>query len=260
VASKALVIFSGGQDSTTCLAWAKKKFDEVTAITFDYGQRHIIEIEAARTICKMLEVEQEVVHVPNILISSSPLTSENELEEYTSFKEMEEVIGDRRELTFVPMRNALFLTIAANRAEALGIKNLVTGVCQEDNANYSDCRAVFIDATANYINTALGHDTSGEVGIAIHTPLMHLTKAKTVELAFQLPGCWAALAFSHTSYDGKYPPIGMNHSNVLRAQGFLEAGLPDPLVLRAHQEGLMALPEAANYGVEALNRASTYVR
>lgn len=245
---KVLVILSGGQDSTTCLFLAKKIFSEVHAITFDYGQRHRIEIDAALKVAEMAGVDShEVVTVPTCLISSSPLTSDAPLERYEDATQMAEVIGDRREATFVPMRNALFLTIAANRAEARGIPNVMTGVCQMDNANYDDCRQVFIDAAERYINTALGHDHRGTQAIKIHAPLMNLSKAGTVRLAAQLPGCLDALAYSHTSYDGRYPPDDMNHANVLRAQGFEEAGYPDPLVVRAWVEGLMELPSTANY-------------
>lgn len=245
---KCLVVLSGGQDSTTCLFWAKAHFDEVHAITFDYGQRHSIEIDAARKVADLAEVaSHEVVKVPDCLVSTSPLTSATKLETYTDAAQMDAEIGTRRELTFVPMRNALFLTIAANRAEAMGAQHLVTGVCQMDNANYDDCREVFVKATEAYINTALGHDHRGTPAITIHTPLMFLDKAATVTLAHSMPACWDALAYSHTSYDGKYPPTGMNHANVLRAFGFAEAGLPDPLVLRAYREGLMELPASKNY-------------
>lgn len=246
---KALVILSGGQDSTTCLFWALQNFEEVHCITFDYGQRHRIEIDAA---CKVAQLagcgdRHEIVTIPNILVSSSPLTSGNELEQYTDAESMDAIIGDRREKTFVPMRNALFLTIAANRAEALGITHIITGVCQMDNANYDDCRPVFIAATEMFINTALGHDHRGTPRITVVTPLMDLTKAQTVLLAAEDPKCWQALAYSHTSYDGKYPPTDMNHANVLRADGFEQAGLPDPLVVRAWTEGLMELPATSNY-------------
>jgi 7-cyano-7-deazaguanine synthase len=246
---KALVVLSGGQDSTTCLFWAIANFDEVHCITFDYGQRHRIEIEAAIKVAQMArcDARHSIVTLGDILISSSPLTSGNELERYENPEQMEAVIGNRRETTFVPMRNALFLTLAANRAEALGITTIVTGVCAMDNANYDDCRQVFIDATEEYINTALGHDHRGTPQIFIATPLMQLTKAQTCELAFELPGCWDALAYTHTSYDGTYPPTDMNHANVLRADGFAQANLPDPLVQRAWQEGLMELPDTANY-------------
>ena len=246
--SKALVILSGGQDSTTCLFWAMKHYKEVHAITFNYGQRHAIEIEAAKTVAKMANVHShEIVHIPYILESTSPLTSNNELEQYTDAKSMDAIIGNRREKTFVPMRNALFLTIAANRAEVLGISDIVTGVCQMDNANYDDCRQTFIETTRDYINKALGHDHRGTQPIKIITPLMDLSKAETVLLAKNLLGCWEALAYTHTSYDGKYPPTDMNHANVLRADGFEKAGLPDPLVIRAYDEGLMNLPATSNY-------------
>lgn len=247
--TKALVILSGGQDSTTCLFWALKRYDEVSAITFNYGQTHSIEISSAIKITEMAGVSNhEIIDVPNCLISTSPLTnSGTELEKYSSAEEMDKIIGDRREKTFVPMRNALFLTIAANRAEALGISNLVTGVCQMDNANYDDCREVFIRSAEDYINAALGHDHRGTSKIQIITPLLHLSKAETVQMAHADPECWKALAYTHTSYDGKYPPTDMNHSNVLRADGFEKAGLPDPLVLRAYKEGLMELPKSLNY-------------
>lgn len=246
---KALVILSGGQDSTTCLFWAKQFYGEVHAITFDYGQRHRIELDAAMKVSSMAKVtSHEVIEVPGILESMSPLTDPSaDLERYENPEQMEQVIGDRREMTFVPMRNALFLTIAANRAEALGIKDIVIGVCQMDNANYDDCRQEFVFAAEHYINTALGHDHRGTGPIVIQTPLIYMSKAETVFLATQLPGCWDALAYSHTSYDGKYPPTDMNHANVLRADGFAKAGFPDPLVVRAWREGLMELPATANY-------------
>ncbi|ACL61069.1 7-cyano-7-deazaguanine synthase QueC [Methylobacterium nodulans] len=247
--SRALVVLSGGQDSTTCLFWAKQQFDEVHALTFDYGQRHARELEAAVTVAKMAGVaSHEVLKLPDLLRSTSPLVDPGAaLEQYASYEQMEETIGDRVELTFVPMRNALFLTIAANRAVALDCFNLVTGVCQQDNANYPDCRLDFVLAQQGTINQALG------VGrFRIHTPLMHLTKAETVKLAGSLPGCWEALAYSHTAYDGAYPPTGRDHATLLRAEGFRQAGLPDPLVVRAYREGLMPLPETDNYdGVRA---------
>lgn len=247
--TKALVVLSGGQDSVTCLFWAKQNYDEVHAITFDYNQRHQIEITSACQTAILADVtSHEIVKVGPILKGKSPLTNpDEELEKYDSYQEMDQTIGNRRELTFVPMRNALFLTIAANRAETLGISHIITGVCQMDNANYDDCREIFICATEDYINTALGHDHRGTTPIRIGTPLMDKTKADTVKLALTLPGCYEALAFSHTSYDGTYPPTDNNHSNMLRAEGFREAGLADPLVIRAWYEGLMALPDTSNY-------------
>lgn len=241
--SKAMVVLSGGQDSTTCLFWAKQHFAEVHAITFDYGQRHVREIEAARNVAALADVaSHDVVRVPAILHGRSPLVSDSALERYDSFEQMDKVIGDRIELTFVPMRNMLFLTIAANRCACANIPNMVTGICAMDNANYPDCREEFRIAAEAALNLALG-----TVSLRVLAPLMHLSKAETVRLAAGLPGCMPALAFSHTSYDGEYPPCDMNHANVLRAHGFEEAGMPDPLVVRAWVEKRMLLPTTDNY-------------
>ena len=112
---KCLVVLSGGQDSTTVLYMMKQEYDEVHSISFDYGQRHIIELTSACKIAQMAGVEShETIRVHNILCSSSPLTSNNKLEQYENAAQMGEVMGNRIELTSVPMRNALFLTIAAN--------------------------------------------------------------------------------------------------------------------------------------------------
>lgn len=240
----ALVVLSGGQDSTTCLFWALQQFEKVHAITFDYAQRHRMEVAAAAKIAHLAKVDHEVVLLGPILKGRSPLTDPNApLETYPNYAEMDKTIGNRVELTFVPMRNALFLTLAANRAVAMDVWDLVTGVCQQDNANYPDCRAPFIFIQEQCINQALG--TVGR--FRIHTPLMDLSKADSIKLAMTIPGAYEALAYSHTAYDGSYPPTSKDHASTLRAQGFLEAGVPDPLVVRAYKEGLMKLPETENY-------------
>lgn len=243
--TKALVVLSGGQDSTTCLFLARQKHDEVHAITFDYGQRHAIEIESAIKVAKMAGVaSHEVIKVPDCLKSTSPLTSHNSLEQYNDAAQMEETIGDRVELTFVPMRNTLFFTIAFNRAVALGCETIYTGICEADNANYPDCTERFRGNFEYMANISLGLTSQT---IQIVAPLMFRSKDSTVALAFKDPECWQALAFTHTSYDGRFPPVDMNHANVLRAKGFEDAGLPDPLVVRAVGMGLMEWPKTSNY-------------
>jgi 7-cyano-7-deazaguanine synthase len=242
--TKALVVFSGGQDSTTCLYWAKMEYGDgdVLAITFDYNQRHRVEIEAATKIAKMANVDHEIVTLGPILKGTSPLVSGAELEQYADHQSLPGGL----EKTFVPMRNQLFLTIAANRAAVLSMElgvavDIVTGVCQEDYGGYPDCRRDFIDFLMETIQSGT------EMYINIETPLMYLTKAESVLMAAEMPGCMDALAYSHTAYDGAYPPTGHDHATLLRAKGFEKADLPDPLVLRAWREGLMKLPHTPNY-------------
>lgn len=248
---KALVVLSGGQDSTTCLAWALAQGWEVSAVTFDYGQRHAIELQAAFQVAELAGITErhEIVKVGEILAGTSPLTNKAEaLETYKDYASMDAIIGDRVEKTFVPMRNALFLTLAANRAVVAGATFLVTGVCEADNANYPDCRKSFINAQEWTINEALGLNEKmpSPDAIRIQTPLIAMTKAESIHLLAKLGKLWW-LAFSHTAYDGTYPPVSKDHASVLRAEGFVQADLPDPLVLRAHMEGLMPLPDTNNY-------------
>lgn len=246
---KALVVLSGGQDSTTCAFMAKARGYELHAITFDYGQRHSAEVEAAFKVSEMVGIAPEnhelLVLPPGVLASTSPLVNKRaELEQYENHASLPGGL----EKTFVPMRNQLFLTLAANRAYAKGIEVLFTGVCQEDFGGYPDCRRDFIDALTNACNEGTFTGRDGAPGpLVIRTPLMHMTKAQSVLAAMRIDGCYEALAFSHTSYDGQYPPTGHDHATLLRAKGFEEADVPDPLVLRAVLEGKMPMPKAPNY-------------
>lgn len=251
----AIVVLSGGQDSTTCLYWARHQGLNVHAVTFDYGQRHARELQAARTVARRCGVlSHEVVTLGPILHGTSPLVSGEDLEQYADYQHLPGGL----EKTFVPMRNQLFLTLAANRAYVQDARVLVTGVSEEDYGGYPDCRESFINAFTETCNLGTFTGEGGAVdNLRVATPLMHLTKKETVELAVDLPGCYAALAWSHTSYDGAYPPIGHDHATLLREKGFAAAGWPDPLILRAYAEGLMELPASDNYGPEALHRAMT---
>jgi len=240
--SRAIVILSGGQDSTTCLYWAKQQFTNVGCVTIDYGQRHRRELHAASAIAGMAGVPIEIITLPGILKGTSPLVDKGaNLEQYKDWKSLPGGL----EKTFVPMRNMLFLTIAANRAICADARTLITGVCQEDFGGYPDCRLDFIVAAEAAIRLGTFLDTAEP--FTISTPLMGLTKAESVALALSLPGCYPALGFSHTAYDGAYPPLGHDHATLLRAKGFEVAGVPDPLIVRAYWEMLMALPEAPNY-------------
>lgn len=220
--SRALVVLSGGQDSTTCLFWAKQRYKEVLAITFNYSQRHSTEIVAAQKIAELAGVQHDIVSVPNVLEGTSPLINpDHEVESYGSVSDLPGGL----EKTFVPGRNMLFLIVAANRAYVNNCSVIITGVSQEDFGGYPDCRRLFIDSIIETIN--LGLDRY----IDIVTPLINLTKRETVLLANHLgEDCWQALSCSHTCYNGEIPPCGKCHACLLRQKGFDEAGFVDPLL------------------------------
>jgi len=187
---KALVIFSGGQDSTTCLYWARREFDEVEAITFDYGQRHEVELGCAREICARLGVAQTIID-----LSFFGSLNQNALTDASLALKTD---GGFQNLptSFVPGRNALFFTVAASYAVPRGFLNLVTGVCQTDYSGYPDCRAEFVRSMEQSLGLAL------DVKLDIHTPLMLLTKAETFELAKNLDALETVLEMSNTCYEG----------------------------------------------------------
>lgn len=232
-----MVVLSGGQDSVTCLLEAKARYAEVHAVTFNYGQRHVRELESARLTAALVGVSShEIIDVAGLLRSTSPLVDHTaELETYTDHDSMAAEIGDRVELTFVPLRNPFFLLVAANYAIAAGCYTLMTGVCQGDNANYPDCTMQFLVDFEVMTNEALGFNRKGYTGerFKIDAPLIYLDKASTVRLAMAHGELGKqAMALTHTCYAGEFPPCGKCHSCVLRAEGFHQAGVPDPLVER----------------------------
>ena len=213
-----MVLHSGGQDSTTCLVWALKKFKKVYLISFDYGQRHKIELKAAKRIAKKLKLSHKIVRIPLFAeLTKNALTS----------KSIKVKAGTRSRLptTFVPGRNLVFLTAAAIHAKQLGIPNLVGGMCQTDYSGYPDCRDEFIRAAEHSLRLAM------EFPFKIHTPLMFLTKADTVRLMKRLSGL-PLLKYTHTCYEGKKRPCGKCPACKLRLKGFREAGVKDPLCYR----------------------------
>jgi 7-cyano-7-deazaguanine synthase len=217
--SAAVVLLSGGQDSTTCLAWAKARFARVSSLAIDYGQRHRVELDAAATIARLAGIAHAQVPCDSFrALGGNALTGSEAVAD-----------GVRAENqlpnTFVPGRNLIFLTLAAAFAYLRGAANLVTGVCETDYSGYPDCR----EGTMTAMQAALrqGMDAPFE----IHTPLMRLTKADTVRMMRDL-GALPLLAHSHTCYNGAVPPCGTCPACQLRAKGFAEAGIEDPLVVR----------------------------
>ncbi len=215
---EAVVLHSGGQDSTTCLAWALKKFDSVRLISFDYGQRHKTEIKAAQTIAKKLKLSHKTIKLPILKeLTKNALTD----------KSVKVKAGKKGTLptTFVDGRNALFLNIAAIYAKQHKIPNIVTGVCQTDYSGYPDCRNDFIKSMQKTLQLAM------EFPFKIHTPLMFLTKAQTVALMDKLGGL-ELLKYTHTCYEGVSPACGKCPACKLRLKGFKEYGIDDLIYYR----------------------------
>ena len=221
---KVVVVLSGGQDSTTCLYWALDKFgkENVVSLTFDYGQRHRIELASAKQVAEIAGVDNLVLPINTFSeLGGNSLTGDIAVETSDDIDSDGEALPN----TFVPGRNLIFLNFAGAYAYKLGAKHLVIGVAQTDYSGYPDCREPTIKAIETALCLGMEHDLS------IHTPLMNLSKAQTIELAQEL-GAMPAMAYSHTCYNGAVPPCGECQACVLRAKGFAEAGIDDPLVTR----------------------------
>jgi len=215
----AVCLTSGGQDSTTCLFWAKPRFDPILALAFDYGQRHRIELEAAQVVCDLAGIPLTVLPLMILRdLGGSALIGSSDPIQASAGR-------DGLPNTFVPGRNLLFLTVAAAFAYQRDIHDLIIGACETDYSGYPDCREQTMRALETTLH--LGMDYA----VQIHTPLMHLTKAQTVFLA-QDVGAMGALRYSHTCYEGRFPPCGVCPACQLRACGFTEAGVVDPLLQR----------------------------
>lgn len=216
----AIVVLSGGQDSTTCLYWAIGQFgaDQVEAVTFDYGQRHRVELESAARIAALAGVPQRVLPIDTFAALGG-----NALTDSSVAVPAGEESGVP--ITFVPGRNLIFLTFAAAYAWQRGAEHLVTGVAQTDYSGYPDCRENTLKALE--LSLRLGLDYR----VTLHAPLMFKSKAETVHMAAAL-GALPAMAWSHTCYNGAVPPCGECAACLLRARGFAEAGVEDPLLRR----------------------------
>ncbi|NBC16817.1 MAG: 7-cyano-7-deazaguanine synthase QueC, partial [Bacteroidetes bacterium] len=206
-----------GQDSTTCLYWAKERFERVEALGFDYGQKHDVELQQARLIADEAEVRFSVFDITGTL-SGSALTEHDK--DVSAQHERDPDLP----ASFVPGRNALFLTMAASHAYTRGIYDLVGGMCQTDYSGYPDCRRVFIDSMETSLTLALDHD------IRIHTPLMYRTKAETWKLAADLGIVEIIRRDTHTDYNGDRSQLNEwgygkldNPASILRAEGYAEA-------------------------------------
>ncbi len=224
----AVVLLSGGLDSTTVLAIAKSQGFDCYALSFRYGQRHIHELKAAETVAATQGVARHVVAQIDLReFGGSALTADIEVPKGRSTTDMSHGIP----VTYVPARNTVFLSFALAWAETLGSSDIFVGVNALDYSGYPDCRPEYIAAYETMANLATKAGVEGTQKLKIHTPLISLTKAQIV-----LEGLRLGVDYSHTSScydpqeDGK--PCGGCDSCLLRAKGFAEAGVKDPLYVR----------------------------
>ncbi len=223
---RAVVLVSGGLDSTTCLAIARAKGYALYALSFDYQQRHRVEVEAARRLAKAFGVREHLVlQLPLGKIGGSALTDAIDVPKDVPLEEM----GSRIPVTYVPARNTIFLSLALGWAEVLGAADIFVGVNALDYSGYPDCRPEYIAAFETMANLATKETVEGAMRIHVRTPLIHMTKAEIIRRGLELGVDYGQ---THSCYDpdaiGR--ACGRCDSCRLRRKGFEEAGAPDPTV------------------------------
>ncbi len=221
---KAVVLSSGGIDSTTAMAIARSEGFEIYSLSFHYGQRHAIELESAQRVGKALGAKEHlIVDVDLTKIGGSALTGEFEVPKGRKNEEMRREIP----LTYVPGRNTLFLSYAMAWAEVVGAADIFIGVNAIDYSGYPDCRPEFIKAFEEMANLATKAGVEGRIQFRINAPLIQMTKAEIIRKGVEL-GLDYSITMScyDPSQEGK--ACGQCDSCILRMKGFQEAGVPDP--------------------------------
>lgn len=225
-----IVLFSGGIDSTTALYWSLKQYEKVQTLTFDYGQRHKLEIRMARTLVEKLKVPQTVLQVDLNQIGGSSLTDMNiPVPQYEKFK----VNRKKPPPTYVPFRNGIFLALAAAWAEVKGIKNIVCGFNIIDSPSYPDTQRTFADAMEKAINLGTKAFFSKEK-VKIITPFTNLKKSEIISKGLALG---ADYSYSISCYAGTEIPCKKCSSCILRQKAWNELNLRDHLISKLEKEG-----------------------
>jgi 7-cyano-7-deazaguanine synthase len=223
--SRAICLLSGGLDSSTVLAIARQQGYECYCLSFDYGQRHLKEVEAARKIAIQLGAKEfRVTKIDLRVFGGSALTSEIDVPKDRD----QNAMGQGIPITYVPARNTIFLAFALAYAEVSGASHIFIGVNAIDYSGYPDCRPEFIEAFAKMANLATKAGVEGTSKFQIHTPLIEMSKADIVRKALELG---VDLSLTHSCYDPlpTGAPCGKCDSCILRKKGFEEAGLVDPV-------------------------------
>ena len=224
----AVVLLSGGLDSTTVLAIAKNQGYAPYALSFRYGQRHVVELDAARRVAAMQGVERHVIADIDLRVfGGSSLTSDLAVPKHDTAEELTDEIPS----TYVPARNTVFLSFALAYAETVGSHDIFIGVNALDDSGYPDCRPEYIEAFQDMANLATKAGVNGQ-RLTIHTPLISMTKAQIVTAGVAL-GVDYSLTSSCYDPNSSGHPCGRCDSCLLRLKGFAEAGQTDPLTYQA---------------------------
>ena len=222
--SPAVCLLSGGLDSATCLAFARREGYPCFALSFDYGQRHRVELDAARRVAASLGAEKHLIAPVDLrAFGGSALTDDIEVPKTG--------VQEGIPVTYVPARNTIFLSFAMAWAEVLGAADIFIGVNAIDYSGYPDCRPEFIEAFERMANLATKAGVEQRTRLKIHTPLIRLSKSAIIKLAAEL-GVDFRLTHSCYDPDERGRPCGLCDSCRLRLKGFAEAGIRDPLEYR----------------------------
>lgn len=224
-AKRAIVLLSGGLDSATTLAIASSQGYECYALSFDYGQRHLFELQSAEKLCAAYGVKEHVtIEIDLRKFGGSALTSDIDVPKDRDEQTMSAGIP----ITYVPARNTVFLSIALGWAEVLGAFDIFIGVNAVDYSGYPDCRPEFIEQFSRLANLATKAGIDGPREFQVHTPLVHLTKAQIIQRGISLG---VDYSLTHSCYDPSTTGLSCGHcdSCQLRQRGFAAAGLADPI-------------------------------
>ena len=223
---KAIILLSGGIDSTTAMAIAKSKGKEIYSLSFRYGQRHSIELEASKKIAQFLGAkEHKIIDIDLRQFGASALTDEIDVPKHESVEEIEK--QKEIPITYVPARNTIFLSYALGWAEVLKADSIYIGVTAVDYSGYPDCRPEFIEAFEKMANLATKTGVTKEAVLKIETPLIHLSKAQIIQTGSKL-GVDYSITISCYDPDLKGRSCGRCDSCLHRIKGFKEAGINDP--------------------------------
>ncbi len=222
---KAVILLSGGVDSTTAMAFAKQEGYEIFGLSFRYGQLHTLELEAAQRVAKALGAKEHLmIDIDLTKVGGSALTDQIDVPKARTEKEMAKDIP----ATYVPARNTIFLSLALAWAEVLGASDIFIGVNALDYSGYPDCRPEYIEAFERMANLATKTGVEGRTQIKIRTPLIHMTKSEIIKKGIELG---VDYSMTHSCYDPSSDgtACGQCDSCLLRKKGFREAGIKDPI-------------------------------